>query len=326
MSVMASDWHVGAKERQQVTARGDRVAARDARGGPLSARGRAEGWGEALTVARRRAAPVVQAKLAVGPADDAFEREADGVADQVMRMPEPGVVQRMCGECEAEQEEQVQRQTVEPGEDEEGVELQMKPRPGRGATLGAAAAAGVRGLQQSGGSPLPASERRFFEPRFGQDFSAVRVHTGAGADTAARSMGARAFTLGHDVAFGAGQYTSGTQAGRKLLAHELTHVVQQGASHEAEGASEPVVRRAVVEARVQRQTADAPATPAQASPMTLADHDEEMKGRVNGLFYHVSDNRKILQRSLRRIERALRGPEAGPAPAEEVDPREGIRG
>jgi len=84
----------------------------------------------------------------------------------------------------------------------------------------------IRSLQ-GGGQPLSSSERSFFEPRFGVDFSGVRVHNDRRAAGVARSVNARAFTLGHHVVFGSGEYNSGGRSGRKLLAHELTHVVQQ---------------------------------------------------------------------------------------------------
>lgn len=77
------------------------------------------------------------------------------------------------------------------------------------------------------GNPMPESERAFFEPRFGADFSSVRLHNDTHAQHTARSINARAFTLGNDVVFGAGEYAPGSRAGRALLAHELTHVVQQ---------------------------------------------------------------------------------------------------
>ena len=78
------------------------------------------------------------------------------------------------------------------------------------------------------GSPLDASTRDFMEPRFGHDFGSVRVHTDERAAQSARSVGASAYTVGRDVVFGSGQYAPETQRGRRLLAHELTHVVQQG--------------------------------------------------------------------------------------------------
>ena len=74
---------------------------------------------------------------------------------------------------------------------------------------------------------MSASERAFFEPRFGVDFDDVRVHSDTRAAHVARSVNARAFTLGRDVVFGAGQYAPGLDGGRRLLAHELTHEVQQ---------------------------------------------------------------------------------------------------
>ncbi|NIM15976.1 MAG: DUF4157 domain-containing protein, partial [Candidatus Aminicenantes bacterium] len=77
------------------------------------------------------------------------------------------------------------------------------------------------------GQPLPESTRTFFEPRFGYDFSKVRVHTDAKAAETAKSINAKAFTTGKDVVFGAGQYSPGTSIGRGLLAHELIHVLQQ---------------------------------------------------------------------------------------------------
>ncbi len=77
------------------------------------------------------------------------------------------------------------------------------------------------------GRPLPSSIREFFEGRFEADFSDVRIHTGAEAAQSARSLRARAFTVGRDIVFAAGRYAPGTEAGARLLAHELTHVVQQ---------------------------------------------------------------------------------------------------
>lgn len=80
----------------------------------------------------------------------------------------------------------------------------------------------------SSGQPLDAVTRAFMEPRFGHDFSQVRVHTDARAAESARAVNALAYTVGRDVVFGAGEYKPGTSDGRRLLAHELTHVMQQG--------------------------------------------------------------------------------------------------
>ncbi|MFL5801675.1 MAG: DUF4157 domain-containing protein [Roseiflexaceae bacterium] len=86
----------------------------------------------------------------------------------------------------------------------------------------------VQDVLRSSGQPLDAGARAFMEPRFGRDFSGVRVHTGARAAESARAMHALAYTVGRDVVFGAGQYAPATLAGQRLLAHELAHTIQQG--------------------------------------------------------------------------------------------------
>src|SRR5262245_45289822 len=89
------------------------------------------------------------------------------------------------------------------------------------------ASAAVGAVARSGGQPLDAAARAFMEPRFGHDFGRVRVHADGAAATAARAVRARAYTVGRDIVFGAGEYAPATAEGRRLLAHELAHVVQQ---------------------------------------------------------------------------------------------------
>jgi len=86
----------------------------------------------------------------------------------------------------------------------------------------------VHDVLSSPGRPLDAGTRAFMEPRFGHDFSQVRVHTDARAAESARAVNALAYTVGRNVVFGEGQYAPETSEGRRLMAHELTHVVQQG--------------------------------------------------------------------------------------------------
>lgn len=86
----------------------------------------------------------------------------------------------------------------------------------------------VHDVLRASGQALDPSARAFFEPRFGRDFSGIRVHTGEQASRSAESVDALAFTVGNNVVFGRGQYRPGTSEGRRLLAHELTHTVQQG--------------------------------------------------------------------------------------------------
>jgi hypothetical protein len=96
--------------------------------------------------------------------------------------------------------------------------------PRDGPTLNADVAANAA---DSGGTPLPVASRTYFEPRFGHDFSGVRVHTGVEAAAGARAVQARAYTMGSHIVFGSGEYAPDTVSGKRLLAHELTHVVQQ---------------------------------------------------------------------------------------------------
>ncbi len=86
----------------------------------------------------------------------------------------------------------------------------------------------VHDVLRSSGQPLDTHTRAFFEPRFHSDFSRVRVHTDTQAAQSAQSVNALAYTVGHDIVFGSGQYAPGTNAGQRLLAHELTHTIQQG--------------------------------------------------------------------------------------------------
>ncbi len=192
----------------------------------------------------------IQTKLKVGQPNDKYEREADRVADKVMGMPEP-VLQR---QPENEDEEVlqtklpaaqitslVQRQEAPSKEEAEPVqaksadELQRQPIEEE---LQAKEVAGLTPLApsntesrlnslKSGGHPLDSATRNFFEPRFGHDFSKVKIHTDNHASETARSINARAFTVGNHVVMGAGEYQPGSPSGQRLLGHELTHVVQQ---------------------------------------------------------------------------------------------------
>lgn len=152
---------------------------------------------------------------------DAYEQEADRVAERVMRAPEPRL-QRACG-CGGSCEECQPQQTGLPDE-----RLQAKGA-GPGEAGRGAAPPVVEQVLASPGRPLDAEARAFFEPRFGHDFSRVRVHADGAAGQSARAVNALAYTVGRDIVFGSGQYAPRTHEGRRLLAHELAHVIQQGA-------------------------------------------------------------------------------------------------
>ena len=196
----------------------------------------------------------IQAKLEVGAVDDPLEREADHVAEQVMRMPEPAaaispeashasaksqagqsiasdhgaLVQRKCscgGGCD-------KCKSQEP--DDEHGKLQRKPdtlqisrAASSSATSGIEAPPIVHEVLRSPGQPLDAATRGFFEPRFGRILSRVRVHKNEAASEAARGLRAAAFTVGSDIVFGNNRYSPASLQGRLLLFHELRHVEQQ---------------------------------------------------------------------------------------------------
>jgi hypothetical protein len=197
-----------------------------------------DGWDlSRVPVSLVRHAPTspLQRKLAVGRSDDRLEREADLIADQVMgtapskvsAAPAPTGLDRKCASCE---------------EEEESARVQRAPTS-RGAADGEAPALVNQVLRTSGG-PLEASARSFFEDRFQRDFSRVRVHADSVAAESARAVKARAYTVGRDIAFGRGEYQPATREGRRLIAHELAHVVQQSA-WSPDG---PTLRRADIDA------------------------------------------------------------------------------
>ena len=204
----------------------------------------------------------LQAKLTVNQPGGPDEQEADRVASQVMRMPVRGI-QRACDcggdggecpDCKAKSAEEVQRAAV--------------PEAGEAA---ADVPPVVHDVLRSSGQPLDPAFRSSFEPRFGQDFGGVRVHTGPQAAAAAESIQAKAFTSGANIVFGAGQYAPHQPQGQELLAHELTHVMQQGASSPAQ----EVQRKLVVE----NPNGPLPGTP----PAPAKENWEEVKDYVGAL-------------------------------------------
>ncbi|SDJ22521.1 protein of unknown function [Paraburkholderia steynii] len=200
------------------------------------------------------ATPPIQASLTVSQPGDPYELEADRVADSVMRMPTPSTqapgistvsaagpaLRRSCATCEAASEHKA----------EVNGQMRLDRKEASGAAFGVAPAVETNvHILQGQGSPLLPATRAFFEPSFGADFSQVRVNTGPRADETARSLGARAFTVGSSISFAAGQFAPTSREGRHLLAHELTHVVQQ----------HPEIRRTGT--AVQRQQASPGAPP-----------------------------------------------------------------
>ncbi len=151
----------------------------------------------------------------MGPSDVPVAREADSLftPDDVSEE-----VQRACSSCQGEEDEA--RLQMQRAFDDE-LEERGAGEPGFEASLHRARA--------SGGEPLPEPVRTFMEERFGASFGNVRVHKDAQADSLARDVHARAFTIGRDLFFKQGQFQPSSEQGKRLIAHELTHVLQQQA-------------------------------------------------------------------------------------------------
>lgn len=157
----------------------------------------------------QRVVAEIQAKLAVGQPGDKYEQEADRVAEQVMRMPDSQIMSR-------EDIPKIVRKRSIANSPEVHPDIESEIN-----------------TQQGNGQPLPDHTRTFFEPRFGYDFGGVRIHTDAHADKFNRALGARAFTLNQDIYISKQDANLNSQEGQRLLAHELTHVVQQEKNYSA---------------------------------------------------------------------------------------------
>ncbi len=154
-----------------------------------------------------------QAKLAVNTPGDAHEQEADAMADKVMRMKDtsgnPNNFFKPDADIQRKQPEHIQRKEDADG----GLDNYV-------------------GSLGSSGQPMSENSKSFFEPRFGQDFSGVKIHTDENAAKSAQSINALAYTSGNNIVFNSGQYSPESDSGKKLMAHELTHVVQQGGAQQ----------------------------------------------------------------------------------------------
>jgi hypothetical protein len=168
---------------------------------------------------------LIQPKLAISNPDDPGEREADQVAQTIMRSHAGAPAshcscaggEEKCEECQQQAQGSIRRHASAPD------------TPAHVPYI-------VRNALGSSGQPLDAETRAFFEPRFGHDFGSVRIHTGPEASTSARSINADAYTAGKNIVFGPGRFAPGTHDGRRLLAHELAHVVQQAGAGRIETA------------------------------------------------------------------------------------------
>lgn len=166
----------------------------------------------------------IQPKLTVSTPHDQYEQEADRIADQVLRTsPQP------------------EKNTGNAGKEIHRKPAQTKEHRSTGHSE-AQVPRSVHETLRSQGHPMDQATRSFFEPRFGHDFSQVRIHTDPRASESAKAINAKAYTFGNQIVFSSSQYQPQTPQGRHLLAHELTHVVQQEGARDTDGGT---VHRAV---------------------------------------------------------------------------------
>ncbi|MCR9143980.1 MAG: DUF4157 domain-containing protein [bacterium] len=150
---------------------------------------------------------------------EAPEQDDDTGTVSAKLMPSAGVIHRT--------EERDSRDTEKDEEKIDSLSAKLGGGAG-GGVVAAPVAAQIRGVQNSGGQPLAGGVRRSMEPHFRRSLKNVRVHTDPKAASTAGAIKARAYTIGRDVVFNQGEYSPETIEGKRLLAHELTHVVQQG--------------------------------------------------------------------------------------------------
>lgn len=204
----------------------------------------------------------LQTKLRISEPGDKYEQEADRIADQVMRMPEPT------------KEETVQRKAIANSitplqSSSTGQDSEVPPI--------------VDEVLRSPGQPLDAETRAFMESRFSYDFSQVRVHTDSKAAESARAVNALAYTVGSDIAFGSGGYAPRTEQGKSLLAHELTHIIQE---YQGQNSSKSLNRSNLLYRSLEDEETDV--------PETLEDNTNE----VSPSFNQIPNNFSGVQASI----------------------------
>jgi hypothetical protein len=199
-------------------------------------------------------AGAIQAKLQTAESSDQFERQADWIAEHLTRHGHP----------DAQSWNGIGSTTANAGD---------VSRSAVSGTGGGGTSVRVAGVPLGTATPLASAVSRVMEPAFGLSLTSVRIHADATAAAAARSVGARAFTVGSHIAFAAGQYDPATRTGRRLLAHEITHVAQQSRGGVADIQRQPTRERAVWQRKL----------------------DELLPGRI-GLIAHIARTQRLYER------------------------------
>ena len=158
----------------------------------------------------------IQRKLTVGTIDDPLEHEADVMADKVMRMSETNFIQRS---ADCEEEEKIQRKPLS----------MIQRKESSSGMIASSEVSNAISASRGSGANMDEHTLSFMENSFGADFSNVKIHTGNESIQMNRELNAKAFTVGSNIYFNEGQYRPQSAEGKHLLAHELTHTVQQDA-------------------------------------------------------------------------------------------------
>ncbi|NCA84375.1 MAG: DUF4157 domain-containing protein [Clostridia bacterium] len=231
----------------------------------------------------RKSKVSVQPKLTVNEPGDKYEQEADAMADRVMRMsanervkPVTGLIgaslQRKCTHCEEEEKKKKP--------------LMRKAVNGNSGMQVSSSFASSLNASKGGGSPLPQGTKSFMENAFSTGFSSVRVHTDSQATEMSKGINAKAFTLSNDIYFRIGEYQPNSDTGKHLLAHELTHTVQQRAAPQLVGYVRqlPEVDFSTSDPSLQRQQAPQPqnTAPVPVAPLLLTVTPQAAQVTPNG--------------------------------------------
>jgi hypothetical protein len=229
--------------------------------------------------------PSLQTKLAINSPNDIEEQEADAMADKVMRMPDQTRIQRKCDECEKEEEETQGKSLASTVQRKESGKVFMASD----------SVTNKIDSSKAGGNSMDETILSFMENRFNADFNHVKIHTNNESIQMNRELNAKAFTVNNNIYFNEGQYQPNSSEGKRLLAHELTHTIQQG--------QEGIGRK-----HIQRLTASATGTP----------HD----GRCGGFtrsFNFTLDNPAptdgYMVQKIERYDNEVRCPGMGACPA-----------
>lgn len=190
---------------------------------------------------------VAQPKLKINAPNDKYEREADAMADRIMRMPNSTVQDQAGSRAISTKSSSIQRKCSN-CEDEELI--QTKSLGNSPQFINSALSNQIRNSRGSGVS-MDKNTLSFMSSRFGHDFNGVRIHNDTKASQLSQKINAKAFTVGNDIFFNSGQYTPNSNSGKQLLAHELTHVVQQGGGLDSQRSTPnsqvrgPIIQRAL---------------------------------------------------------------------------------